>query len=201
MRISRAAVLLILVLFSQAARPQHHVLTIRSLDFANFTFPYTPGERSPGGPRRFTFIDGETPETKNDDGMYLAAVSYADVTGDGIEEAFVRVGIITGGSAMPNDVYIYTVKDNRPKLLWSFETGDRASGGFRKIYSEDGKLVVELYGKGTRINGKLYGSENAPACCAKSVTRTRYRWNGISFLRVGKSEIFNNPNGNSSPVR
>ena len=123
------------------------------------------------------------------------------MTGDGIEEAFVRIGIQAGGSGMPNDVYIYTIKGNRPKLLWSFETGDRADGGFRRIYSENGKLVVELYGKGTRVNGRLSGAENAPACCAASVTRTRYQWNGTRFLQGGKPEIFENPAKNSSPVR
>src|SRR5947207_2043154 len=138
MRISRAAVLLILVLIPQAVRPQHHVLTIWSVDFANFTFPYSAGLISPGSARRFTLVDGESPESKKQVGMYMAAVTHGYVTGDGIEEAFVRVGIITGGSAMPNDVYIYRIKDNRPNLLWRFETSDRAEGGSRRIYSETG---------------------------------------------------------------
>jgi hypothetical protein len=132
--------------------------------------------------------------------MYLADVNYGDVTGDGVEEAMVRLGIHTGGSSMPNCLYVYTLKANRPKLLWAFVTGDRANGGLRSIYAEGGKLVVELYGKGARIGGKLYGTEDAPTCCAKSVTRTRYQWRGVKFRQVGRSEVFPNPAGHSSPV-
>ncbi|HZH32784.1 MAG TPA: hypothetical protein VEY11_18600 [Pyrinomonadaceae bacterium] len=143
---------------------------------------------------------GEFPETKNEVGMYLADVDYGDVTGDGVEEAMVRLSIHTGGSSMPNCLYIYTLKDNRPRLLWAFVTGDRANGGLRSIHAEGGKLVVELYGNGARIGGKLHGTEGAAACCAKSVTRTRYQWRGGKFRPVGRSEVFQNPAGHSSPV-
>src|SRR5436309_442423 len=62
-------------------------------------------------------------------------------------------------------------------LLWGFLTGDRADGGLRHIAAENGCLTIELYGKDTRIGGKLFGSEPGLAdCCAMSVTRTNYRW-------------------------
>jgi hypothetical protein len=132
--------------------------------------------------------------------MYLADVTYGDVTGDGVEEAMVRLGIHTGGSSMPNCLYIYTLKGKRPKLLWAFVTGDRADGGLHSIYAEGGQLIVELYGRGARIGGKLYGTEDAPACCAKSVTRTRYQRRGSKFRPVAKSKVFPNLAGHSSPV-
>jgi hypothetical protein len=174
---------------------------VRAIDFANFTYPRTADLRNPGDPKTFKLKDGEFAETKNEVGMYLADVSYGDVTGDGGEEAMVRLGIHTGGSSMPNCIYIYTLRNNRPRLLWAFVTGDRADGGLRSIYAEDGRLVIELYGKEARIGGELYGTEDAPACCAKSVTRTRYEWRGNRFRQVGESEVFPNPAGHSSPVR
>jgi hypothetical protein len=200
MRISQIVVLAVGLLFSQAAYPQRRASSIRSVDFANFTFPRTTGLKVSGGRKTFTLKDGEFPESTNEVGMSLADVTYGDVTGDGVEEAMVSLGVHTGGSAIPNCLYIYTPGGKRLRLLWAFETGDRADGGLRRIYAEAGRLVIELYGRGTRIGGKLYGTEDAPACCAKSVTRTHYRWWGGKFRRVGKSEVFANPAGHSSPI-
>lgn len=200
MKFSRVIILAAALLIPQSAYPQRLGSSIRSVDFRNFTFPRTASLRNPGNPKTFRLKNGEFLETENQVGMYLAEVTHGDVTGDGVEEAMVRLGIHTGGSSMPNCLYVYTLKGNRPRLLWGFVTGDRADGGLRSIYAQDGKLVVELYGKGARIGGKLYGTEDAPACCAKSVTRTRYQWRAGRFRQVGRSEVFPNPAGHSSPV-
>jgi hypothetical protein len=200
MRFSQTVVLAAALLFSQVAYPQRRASSIRSVDFANFTFPRTTGLKVSGGRKTFTLKDGRFPESTNEVGMSLADVTYGDVTGDGVEEAMVNLGIHTGGSAMPNCLYIYTLDGKRPRLLWAFETGDRADGGLRRIYAEDGQLVIELYGRGTRIGGRLYGTEDVSACCARSVTRTPYRWRGGKFRRAGKSEVFANPAGHSSPI-
>jgi hypothetical protein len=200
MRISQVIALLMALLATPLAFSQQTSLSIRSIDWANFTYPRTSELQVKDGRRSFTLQKGEFPETKNEVGMYLADVDYGDVTGDGVEEAMVRLGIHTGGSSMPNCLYIYTLKENRPRLLWAFVTGDRTDGGLRNIYAKGGKLVVELYGKNTRIGGKLYDTEDAPACCAKSVTRTYYQWRRGNFRQVGSSEVFPNPAGHSSPV-
>jgi hypothetical protein len=198
MKISRIIILAIGLLISQTAYSQPQ--GIRSIEFANFTFPRTASLRNPGDPKTFRLKTGEFPETENGVGMYLADVRYGDVTGDGTEEAMVRLSIHTGGSSMPNCLYIYTLKGNRPRLLWAFVTGDRANGGLRSIYAEGGRLVVELYGRGARIGGKLRGTEDAGVCCAKSITRTRYQWRRGMFRQFGKSEVFLNSAGHSSPV-
>ena len=182
---------------------------IRSIDFSNFTYPLA-GDYAPSrGTQTFTLKDGKFEESDiragrpdGGIGMYMGGVVYGDVTGDGAEEALVRLGVGTGGSAIPHCVYVYTLKNGRPKLLWAFTTGDRADGGLRRMYAEGGLLVLELYGKGTRVGGELYGTEElVPACCANSVTRTRYVWRGGKFRQQGESEIFPNPARHSSYVR
>lgn len=65
-------------------------------------------------------------------------------------------------------------------------TGERAEGGLRKVYAENSELVIELYGKGVRVNENLYGT-NASVCCPSSFTRTRYRWAEKYFVRRGES--------------
>ncbi|HKQ93507.1 MAG TPA: hypothetical protein VJZ77_22800 [Blastocatellia bacterium] len=128
-------------------------------------------------------------------GVYLGDVRYGDVTGDGQEEAIVVLSILTGGSAMPNCVYVYTWDRRRPKLLWAFDTGDRADGGLRRVKAENGFLLVELYGA-RRILGKdLYAEDktNRGACCPTFFTRARYKWTGNRFRLASKPEVLPNP--------
>jgi hypothetical protein len=141
------------------------------------------------------------------EGFYLGRIKYADVTGDGQEEAFVSIGIFSGGSAMLDYIYIYTLYNQRPKLLWSFATGDRADGGLRRIFAENGELNIELYGKSADGKGKIVGSDLfaddgmiGGACCPTHFTRARYRWNGKRFMLRGDPEVLLNPKGHGSPI-
>jgi hypothetical protein len=176
--------------------------SIRAVDFRNFSFPETEGLHIPHTRKRsFKLRDGSLPETRDkhgfvdEMGVYLGDVSYGDVTGDGQEEAIVVLSILTGGSAMPNCVYVYTWDRRRPKLLWAFDTGDRADGGLRRVKEEKGYLLVELYGN-RRILGKdlyLEDKTNRGACCPTLFTRARYKWIGNRFRLASKPEVLPNP--------
>jgi hypothetical protein len=195
-------VLAIVVLLQSAAYSQPRKSSIRSFDFANFIYPINSGLKVSGSRRKtFTVRNGEFPETKSAVGMSLVRVAYGDVTGDGDEDAIIEFGVDTnGGTAIIYCVYIYSWRNNHPQYLWSFVSGDRADGGLRQVLAENGDLIVELYGKGARIGGKLYGTEEVGACCPRSVTRTRYQWRGNRFRQKGKSEIFPNPADNGSRI-
>ncbi len=200
MKFVNVIILATTLLLPHAAFSQRRIRSIRSIDFQNFTYPRVGEQRAYIRRKTFTLKAGEYLEHEIEDGMHFGGVVYGDVTGDGSEEAIAILGIQNRGSAIPNCVYIYTLKHSQPSLLWGFVTGDRADGGLRRIYVEEGELVIELYGKGTRIGGKLYGTEMVGACCAKSVTRTRYRWRRDRFRPQGRSEVFPNPASNSSYV-
>ena len=183
MKLAQITFLLIALFISHPASSQQPSPTIRSMDFANFTFPWTSDLGN--SKDSFTLKNGELPATRNArgliDGMgvFLGSVKYGDVTGDGVEEAIVSLSIQTGGSAIPGIIYIYTMRKNRPVLLWSRSTGDRADGGVHNVYAESGGLVVELNGP------QRYGEGD---CCAKRFTRRRYVWNGRRFRQTGKPE-------------
>jgi hypothetical protein len=170
---------------------------IRSVDFANFTYPIIADLKVFGSRRKtFTLKNSEFPETKDAVGMFLSKgttpVSYGDVTGDGDEEALVRIGVDTsGGTASIGCIYIYAWRNNMPKLLWSFVGGDRADGGLRSAYAENGGLVVELKGKDKIIGTDLYADDSTSSgdCCPTFFTRTRYQWNGKRFKQIGKAEV------------
>ena len=118
-------------------------------------------------------------------GMSYVTTRYIDATGDGQDEAFVILKVETTGSAIPQFVYIYEWKDDKPELIWYFRTGDRADGGLKDFRMENGELVVELYGQDRFLLGgietnKITGDEEQ-LCCPTYFTRTTYKWNGKTF--------------------
>jgi hypothetical protein len=180
---------------------------IRQVDFKNFTYPKLPtGKCSMSEVRLINGrydapadIAGKRP-TVDCWSVALGPITYGDVTGDGEEEAIVELYAEAGGTEASEDIYLYTLKGGNAALLWKFATGDRAEGGLRRIAAESGELVVELFGVGTAIGKKLYGTEDVGACCPKHFTRTKYRWVGTEFQQGGPEEVFENPSGNSNPV-
>lgn len=165
--------------------------SIRSVDFDNISYPNLPDYSDPRGykKKRITLKPGEGGPSH---------INYGDITGNGAEEAMAVLPIENRGSAIPYYVYIFTMEEGRPRLLWDFETGDRADGGIRQVYADNSELVVELFGKDRVIGEELYRGDEG-LCCPSSFTRTRYKWTGKRFQQIGK-EIFANPRGNASPI-
>jgi len=123
-------------------------------------------------------------------------IKYGDVTNDGVEEAMLARGVESFGSAILSTVYVYSVQNHRAKVLWQFESGDRAYGGFQAIYAHCGDLIVELEGQNATPEDP-YASEapwivdkgDGGACCPSYFTRTRYEWRKGRFRRKGKPEV------------
>lgn len=150
-------------------------------DFRNFTFPKYCLE---GDTESFILKDGVYRNEKEDDHLIFAAAKYADVTGDGNSEALVVLDIITGGSMMPQCVYIFTLENPKTKavrLLWDFQTGDRADGGLRKIYGENENLVVERFSP----------EEKSGDCCPKYYIKETYKWNKNVFEKQTQEKFLN----------
>jgi hypothetical protein len=169
---------------------------IHKIDFRNFSYS---SEAMDGTQTTFALIDGvykgpgisPCPFTPAEcfEPITLAAVAYGDVTGDDGEEAMVVLTESTRGTAIPYWVYVYSLNNDQPKLLWAFATGDRAQGGLRKVYADQGDLVVELYGEGARVDGEIYVGVPNGCCCPTVFTRTRYRWLDDHFESHGDSEV------------
>lgn len=161
---------------------------IRKIDFRNHTYP--PIEDYVD----FTLKNGEKSFVpRESDGIYLGETQYFDLNGDTEEEAILTLSIQTGGSSMPNLVYIYTLKNKKPKFLWGFMTGDRADGGLKRVYVENGELIVETFGDNKFENGKwkfnLPKNERGLAC-PTVYTKVRFRWNNAKFVVENKPELF-----------
>ncbi|HMV46258.1 MAG TPA: hypothetical protein PLD20_29730 [Blastocatellia bacterium] len=167
--------------FSQSTQK---VSSIHAVDFHNFTYP-VPRDLSDRHQKTFKLTRGKLPETRfpngfvNEMGIFLEEIVYGDVTGDGAEEAIIFMSILTGGSAIPGILYVYTLQNNQPKLLWKTSTGDRADEGFKNAFAKDGQLVVELFSP--------IGKQGD--CCPTQYTQTVYEWRKNRF-RVKRNQTF-----------
>ncbi len=169
---------------------------IRRFDFRNFTY-YEPNYGYLGKKKgigylgrsqaKYKLTNGEEPEIRDKNEILknspasFVSVDYEDLTGDNVEDALIVLSILTGGSAMANNLYVYTWDKNHPREIISFSAGDRADGGFRRMYAENGELIIELNA----------GDEKSPECDGCQSTRflrLRYKWNGHKFIKV-KQEI------------
>jgi hypothetical protein len=161
--------------------PAESRTSVRSINFRNFHYPW---DRQLGDPsQNFILSEGNLAPTRDAEGFVdemgasLVGVGYGDLTGDGGEEAMVAVSFTTGGSAIPHCVYIFTVDEGEARKLWSVVTGDRAHGGLKDAYAEDGKLIIE----------RFWARRDAAACCPKAYKRTAYRWSGGRFVAAKRS--------------
>ena len=182
-----------------------------TVDFKNFTYPLPRGWQHQDGDEitltngnlqpKFKNIEEEmTPEEKaaaraeRRIGMSYVTTKYFDVDADGLDEAAVIVKVETGGSSIPQLVYVYTWKEDRPELIWNFRTGDRADGGLKDVRGENGELIIELYGQDRFLLGETETSkitdDEEQLCCPTYFTRSRYKWNGRNFQLQGKRLTF-----------
>jgi hypothetical protein len=176
---------------------------IGDFEFKNYTYPLPRGWQDSDG-KDLTLENGTRPLIKEKIGASLVTTKFGDATGDGVDEAFVILKILTAGSAIPQIVYVFTWKNEQPELIWYFRTGDRADGGLKNIFAENGKLVVALYGQDRYILGegetmKITGDEEQ-LCCPTYFTRTSYEWNGNVFQMQGKRLTFSVADENAPPV-
>jgi hypothetical protein len=162
--------------------------SIRKADFKNLSYPQTDEYEG------FKLKDGTKNQKKDEDGAKLQNIEYGDVTNDGIEDAMIDISPLMDGNCQCEMVFVYTMKNSKPKLIWSFDTWDRAEGGFKKVYAENGNLVVETFGDNKFENDKW--SFNLPKegatglCCPTAYTKIVFKWNGEKFVPFGERQVF-----------
>jgi hypothetical protein len=176
---------------------------LAKIDFKNYSYPLPRGWQNPDG-SDLTLINAKLDPVSADTdlgmdpeeaanaksqrrigGSYVTT-RFFDVTGDGQDEALLIFKIETTGSAVPQIVYIYALKEDKPELIWYFRTGDRADGGLKDLRPENGQLVVELFGQDRFLLGETETSkitnDYEQICCPTFFTRSVYKWNGRNFL-------------------
>ena len=176
---------------------------IGKFDFKNYVYPLPRGWQDVDG-KEATLLNGVRRMSEEKIGLSFVTTKFGDVTGDDEDEAFVILKVETAGSAIPQIVYIFTLKNDEPQLIWYFRTGDRADGGLKDLRAETGELAIELFGQDRYILGELETSKITgdieQLCCPTFFTRTRYKWNGKNFQMQGKRETFSIEDKFAPPV-
>jgi len=118
-------------------------------------------------------IDGE--QYAEYEGFTLESVKFADLTGDGQDEAIVVLRYHTGGTQTTDYVYVYTLDEHKPRLLAYCHTGTRAYSGLYDVYGKDGSLIFEL------LDPKRASGD----CCSSRVAVWHFKWQNDRFEVFG----------------
>ena len=157
----------------------------------------------------FRLSDGQKIDLSLDHGLFelpnnagwfeLRDVFYTDMTGDGREEAIVRLfhetcsGSCDGGA---NLFYIYTMRNGKLKQIWQYETGSYADGcGLQSFTAGGTQVVLELFG---RCPGEKMNRPSPSKFIARDLTFILFEFDGrrfqqksIEFFESSPSDVKN----------
>ncbi|MEP7366750.1 MAG: hypothetical protein ABI972_26120, partial [Acidobacteriota bacterium] len=162
--------------------------SIREVDFKNIEIPYEATWDQPDVQWKYQ-VPSKSVKLRNGQwaaneafvtfsGLTLEEVLYGDITGDGAEEAVAVLRFDTGGTMNWHHIYVFKMRENLPRGIATYGTGERSSYGLHEITMQRQELVVELYDPATQL----------ALCCSSGIERTRYQWDGRTFRRVGAVE-------------
>ena len=118
-------------------------------------------------------------------------VYYLDLTGDQRKDALIVLleydcGMGCGASKSYH-FYIYSLDKNKPRYVWDYNSNEVGyEGGMKSFVTENEKIVIEEYGKGTKAEQQQSGS---PGYMSKNIDRRTFNFNGVSFKLKTKEFI------------
>jgi hypothetical protein len=166
---------------------------IRKVDFLNFTYPSTLCSQEYGSEGIGKAVRVRDGELKNKN-VYFAVASdriiYADLTGDGREDAIVPVdcGAITANFAL-SEVYLYTIQKGSATLLAAISDKDMERD-YRRHYP-DAESYWGINENGLRVkDGALEVDVLAegPHASPQYVVTLEYRLTGKALRLIGKPQ-------------
>lgn len=148
--------------------------SIRSVDFQNFTFPWTKtfgyGEKS------FALKNG-TANLSDERKLSLNSLSYVGVADNYDTQQAVIVVSIFDVNATYEMMYVYALEHGKPKLLESFEFGEDNTF-FGTAFGAHGELVIERYVQ----------TASDAECCPSVIEISHYKWQKNKFVQQGESQ-------------
>lgn len=162
---------------------------LKKVDFGNFKYPANKGVdivplKNGGYEFEYPHSGGET--------YGLKEVFYTDLTGDDKKEAIVQISVVSCGGSCDggsNNFYVYTVEQNKLKMLWHFETGSLADGGGLKSFRVKNKrITVDEFGKCSAAEEKV-NFQCTSKFASKNVIRLTFGFNGKKIARQSEEII------------
>lgn len=118
-------------------------------------------------------VAGAPPGTGDGAGNYhVEPPLFADIDGDGSEDAVISAVTSTGGTGRFSEVDVYSVRDHQVVELATIPGGDRGDGGIRKVTLDGATIVVE----------RNVLAEGEGICCASHAQRERWRWHAGALV-------------------
>ena len=166
---------------------------IRKVDFLNFTYPSSLCSQEYGGEgigKRVRVHDGEFKNEKVYFSVTGDGILYADVTGDGREDAIVpaECGAMTANFAL-SEVYVYTIQNGRATLL--AEVSDKDMERDYRRYYPDAESYWGMKENGLRVkDGHLEVDvlADGPHASPKYVVTLGYHLSGKALRLMGKPQ-------------
>jgi hypothetical protein len=145
---------------------------VRAIDWRNRPYALT-------GLGTVTVHDGRAEFALDDEGKVSATGAtpasfrvepplFADIDGDGTEDAVISSVLGTGGTGQFSSIAVYTVRGGQVVSLGEIPGGDRGDGGIRHVALAAGAVVVE----------RNVLADGDGACCASTWRRERWIWRG-----------------------
>jgi hypothetical protein len=143
---------------------------VRAIDWRNRAYVLT-------GLGTVTVRDGRAEFALDDGGKVSAAGAtpaafrvepplFADIDGDGTEDAVIGNVLGTGGTGQFSSVAVYTLRGASVVSLGEIPGGDRGDGGIRRVELAGNAVIVE----------RNVLAEGDGACCASTWRRERWIW-------------------------
>lgn len=166
---------------------------IRKVDFLNLTYPSSLCSQEYGDKGLGKTVRVRNGEFKNKDVYFAVAgdkIIYADVTGDGREDAIVPVecGAITANFAR-SEIYLYTIKDRSATLL--AEISDKELERDYRRHYPDAESYWGVNENGLRVkNGAIEIDVLAegPHAFPQYLVTLEYRLSGDALSLIGKPQ-------------
>jgi hypothetical protein len=169
------------------------VADIRKVDFLNLTYPSSLCSKEYGRQGIGKTVRVRNGEFKNKNVYFSVAdnkIIYADVTGDGREDAVVPVdcGAITANFAL-SEVYVYTIKNGHAALLAEISDKD-LERDYRRSYP-DAESYWGINEDGLKVkdgNLEVDVLADGPHASPKYVVTLGYRLSGETLRLIGKPQ-------------
>ena len=178
---------------SSKPKDSNSVTDIRKVDFLNFTYQSSLCSQEYGGKGIGKLVNVRKGEFKNKNVYFAVAdnrIIYADVTGDGREDAIVPVdcGAITANFSR-SEINVYTIQDGRATLL--AEISDKnMERDYRANYADaDGYWGITENGiKVKNGNVEIEVAVDGPHAAPKYIATLEYRLSGNTLRLIGKPQ-------------
>jgi hypothetical protein len=91
---------------------------------------------------------------------------FADLDGDGHDDAILSCVLSTGGTGHFSEIRIYGLRAHQPTLIATIPGGDRGDGGIRHVALDGTTVLVD----------RNVLAEGDGLCCASQARRERWTW-------------------------